>query len=97
MKQRTVPLNADVRKALTAYLDTLTKQTTDFAATAESEIAALQAQIAEKRKAVEAAQQKQASSRAAAVVARLGCLPRWRSRWCTRCNRCWARQAICRT
>jgi hypothetical protein len=51
--------------ALTSYLDNLTKQTTDFAATAELEIAALQAQIAEKRTAIEAAQQKQAQMRQA--------------------------------
>ena len=49
--------------ALTAYLDHLTKQTTDSAATAELDIAALQAQIEEKRKAMTAAQQKQAQMR----------------------------------
>lgn len=49
--------------ALTAYLDHLTHQTTDFATTAELEIAGLQAQIEEKRKAVDAAKQKQAQMR----------------------------------
>ena len=49
--------------ALTAYLDHLTQQTTDSAATAELEIATLQAQIEEKRKAMTAAQQKQAQMR----------------------------------
>ena len=49
--------------ALTAYLDHLTKQTTDSAATAELEIGALQARIEEKRKAMTAAHQKQAQMR----------------------------------
>jgi hypothetical protein len=49
--------------ALTAYLDHLTQQTTDFASSAELKIAALQAQIEEKRKAVEAAKQKQTQMR----------------------------------
>ena len=49
--------------ALTAYLDHLTKQTTDSAATAELEIGALQARIEEKRKAMTAAHLKQAQMR----------------------------------
>jgi hypothetical protein len=49
--------------ALTAYLDHLTQQTTESATAAELEIAGLQAQIEEKRKAVEAAKQKQAQMR----------------------------------
>jgi len=49
--------------ALTAYLDHLTKQTTDSAATAELEIGALQARIEEKRKAMTAAHLKQVQMR----------------------------------
>ncbi len=49
--------------ALTAYLDHLTKQTTDSAATAELEIGAMQARIEEKRKAMTAAHLKQAQMR----------------------------------
>jgi hypothetical protein len=49
--------------ALAAYMDHLTKETTDSAAAAQQEIAALQAQIEEKRRAIEAAQQKQAQMR----------------------------------
>jgi hypothetical protein len=49
--------------ALAAYIDHLTKQTADFAAGAQLEIAGLEAQIAQKRQAVESAQQKQTQMR----------------------------------
>jgi hypothetical protein len=49
--------------ALAAYMDHLTKETTDSAAAAQQEIAALQTQIEEKRGAIGAAQQKQAQMR----------------------------------
>jgi hypothetical protein len=44
--------------ALHAYVEDLSKQTTDFASTTESEIAALQAQIEEKRQAIQSAKLK---------------------------------------
>jgi hypothetical protein len=49
--------------ALTAYMDHLTKETADSAAAAQQEITALQAQIEEKRRSIETAQQKQAQMR----------------------------------
>jgi len=49
--------------ALTAYIDHLTKQTADFAAATQMEIAGLEAQIAQKRQAIEIAQQKQQQMR----------------------------------
>jgi hypothetical protein len=49
--------------ALAAYIDHLTQQTADFNAAAQLEIAGLESQIAQKRKAIEAAQQQQAQMR----------------------------------
>ena len=49
--------------ALSAYIDHLTQETANSAATAQQEIALLQAQIEEHRRAIEAAQQKQAQMR----------------------------------
>jgi hypothetical protein len=49
--------------ALTAYMETLSKETAEFLTTTELEIAALQAQIEEKRKAIQATQERQAQAR----------------------------------
>jgi len=51
--------------ALAAYSDHITKQSTDLAAQYEAEITSLQAQIAEKRQAIAAAHQQQATVTAA--------------------------------
>ena len=49
--------------ALTAFMETLSRETAEFITTSELEIAALQAQIEEKRKAIQATQEKQAQAR----------------------------------
>lgn len=49
--------------ALTAFMEALSKETAEFITTSELEIAALQAQIEEKRKAIQATQEKQAKAR----------------------------------
>jgi hypothetical protein len=49
--------------ALSAYMETLSRETAEFITTSELEIAALQAQIEEKRKAIQATQEKQAQAR----------------------------------
>jgi hypothetical protein len=49
--------------ALTAFMENLSKETAEFITTSELEIAALQAQIEEKRKSIQATQEKQAQAR----------------------------------
>jgi len=51
--------------ALNAYVDHLARQTSEFVANTELEIAALQAQIDEKRRAIQAAQQQQTQATSA--------------------------------
>jgi hypothetical protein len=49
--------------ALTAFMEHLSQQTAEFITTSEMQIAALQAQIEEKRRSIQAAQEKQANAR----------------------------------